>query len=200
MMSEQTMAAHYYTLDNLEAANSVGYLVKRCGILMTQIAEQRFESEPISFTHWIVLMQLTQHVHLSPTELSTHLGHDMGALTRIVDELQAKKLVVRERSEQDRRAVQITATPEGRRLAQATKAVVVELINELVAPYSKAETELLVSLLQRMLAHMQDFAGRVTGKASNLDPPEVRASGRRATGEAAARSRRPARRRRESRS
>jgi len=194
------MTGHYYTVDNLEAASSVGYLVKRCGILITQIAEQRFESEPISFTEWIVLIQLTQHAHLSPTELSTHLGHDMGALTRIVDELQEKKLVVRERSEQDRRAVQITATPEGSRLALATKAVVVELINELVKPYSRAETDLLISLLQRMLVHMQDFVARSTGKASNLDPPKVRASSRRAAAEVAGGSREPARRRRESRS
>ncbi len=185
------MVGRYYTLDNLEAVNSIGYLVKRCGILMTQIAEQRFESEPISFTQWIVLMQLAQHGRLSPTELSTHLGHDMGALTRIVDELQEKKLVLRERSEQDRRAVQITATPEGRRLALATKPVVVDLINELVAPYSHAEIEGLISLLQRMLTHMQDFAG---GKAGILDPlvrPAIAPASRRPAGG----SRKPARRR-----
>ena len=168
------MSKRYYTRDNLEAANSVGYLVKRCGILMTQIAEQRFESEPISFTQWIVLIQLTQHAHLSPTELSTHLGHDMGALTRIVDDLQEKRLVVRERSEQDRRAVQITATAEGRRLAVLTKATVVDLINELVEPYSNAEVEILISLLQRMLVHMQDFSARSMEKFSNLDPPTLR--------------------------
>jgi DNA-binding MarR family transcriptional regulator len=155
------MTEPYYTLDSLQAGNSVGYLVKRCGILMGQIAEQRFESQPISFTQWIVLAQLSQHPHLTPTELSNHLGHDMGALTRVVDDLCDKKLVRRERSETDRRAVQITITPEGRRLARTAKALVVELINELVSPYSRAETEVLISLLQRMMTHMQGFADRL---------------------------------------
>jgi DNA-binding MarR family transcriptional regulator len=170
------MTREYYTIDSLQAENSVGYLVKRCGILMAQIAEQRFESQPISFTQWIVLMTLTQHPHLSPTELSMQVGHDMGALTRVVDDLQHKKLVRRERSEQDRRGVQITATAEGRRVALATKAIMVEFLNELIEPYSKAETELLISLLQRMLLHMQ-----------SVTEPDTSVAGRRATRQAGAR-------------
>ncbi|HEX4376302.1 MAG TPA: MarR family transcriptional regulator [Steroidobacteraceae bacterium] len=152
------MSETYYTIDSLQAANSVGYMIKRCGVLMNQIAEERFESQSISFTQWVVLAQLAQHPHLTPTELSTHLGHDMGALTRLVDDLQQKKLVRRERSEEDRRAVRITVTAEGRRLAKTAKVPVLELANRLVEPYSRAETELLISLLQRLLAHMESVA------------------------------------------
>jgi DNA-binding MarR family transcriptional regulator len=163
------MPGPYYTLDSLEASNSIGYLVKRCGILLTQIAEGRFESQPISFTQWIILIQLAQHPHLSPTEISTHLGHDMGALTRIVDDLQEKKLVHRERSEHDRRAVQIALTPEGRRLAFSAKAAVVDLVNEIVGPYTKAETDMLISLLQRLVLHMEGIAGRLAAEPSNAE-------------------------------
>jgi DNA-binding MarR family transcriptional regulator len=155
------MRGPYYSLDSLEASNSIGYLVKRCGILLTQIVEERFESQPISFTQWTILIQLAQHPHLSPTEISTHLGYDMGALTRIVDDLHEKKLVHRERSEHDRRAVQIGLTPEGRRLAFSTKAAVVDFLNEIVGPYAKAETDMLISLLQRLVLHMEGIAGRL---------------------------------------
>ena len=152
------MAEPYYTLESLEPNISVGYLIKRCGILMTQIAERRFESQDISFTQWMILMWLSKREHASPTELSTHLGHDMGALTRVVDDLERAALVRRERSRTDRRAVEIAVTPEGRRLAQAGKRLMVGLLNELVGPYSKQETELLISLLQRMLGQLQDTA------------------------------------------
>ena len=154
------MVGQYYTEDNLQPITSVGYLLKRCGTLMTQIAERRFEGKPISFTQWIILIRLTQQTHISPTELTEHLGHDMGALTRIVDDLQKKGLVIRERSESDRRAVQITATDEGRRLALATKKYIVDLVNQLVAPYSAAETDQLISLLQRLLVHMEGMSER----------------------------------------
>jgi DNA-binding MarR family transcriptional regulator len=159
-MPEQAMAEPYYNSENLQAINSVGYLLKRCGVLMTQIAERRFESQPISFTQWIILIRLTQQTHITPTELAEHLGHDMGALTRVVDDLQKQGLVVRERSETDRRAVQITATPEGRRLALATKDFVVDLANELVEPYTRAETDQIISLLQRMMVQMEAMSAR----------------------------------------
>jgi DNA-binding MarR family transcriptional regulator len=150
------MAEPYYTLESLAADRSVGYLIKRCGIVMNQVAERRFESQPVSFTQWIVLMSLSQRPHASPTELSTHLGHDMGALTRLVDELEREGLVRRERSQVDRRAVEIAITPEGRRLAQGGKRLMVDLLNELIAPYSAAEVDALVAMLQRILSRMQE--------------------------------------------
>lgn len=152
------MAAPYYTVESMRAVNSVGYLVKRCGLLVMQVAERLFEAQPITFTQWTVLAQLSEHPHLKPTELSKNLGHDMGALTRVVDDLEKLKLVRRERSEHDRRAVQITVTAGGRRLAKMIMPVVVDLSNELVAPYSKAEVDLLITLLQRLLGRMERMA------------------------------------------
>lgn len=153
-----SMVESFYTLESLEANHSVGFLTKRCGIVMTQIAERRFESQPISLTQWLVLIWLTQRPHASPTELSTHLGHDMGALTRVVDELQRAGMVRRDRAQHDRRAVEIAITAVGRRAALAGKRLMVELLNELVAPYSKAEVDTLISLLQRLLLRLQDAA------------------------------------------
>lgn len=149
------MPESYYTVENLEPASSVGFLIKRCGVLMTQIAERSFETQPISFTQWVVLMSLSVRAHASPTELSMHMGYDMGALTRVVDELQRDGLVRRDRSEHDRRAVEIAITPEGRRVSNAGKRVVVDLLNQLVGPYSVQEVEALIVLLQKFLAQMQ---------------------------------------------
>jgi DNA-binding MarR family transcriptional regulator len=149
------MTEHYYTPRSLHPGNSIGYLLKRCGLLATQIAERRFDSQSITFPQWAVLAQLSLHPHLTPTELSQNLGQDMGGLTRVVDDLEGLKLVSRERNEHDRRAVRITVTTEGRRLAKTTMPLVLDFTNELVAPYSKAETDLLISLLQRMLGHME---------------------------------------------
>jgi DNA-binding MarR family transcriptional regulator len=149
------MAKPYYKIGTLEPSNSVGYLVKRCGIVMTQAAERRFESLAISFTEWLVLVHLARQEHLSATQLSAHLGHDMGALTRVVDGLERRGLVRRERSRRDRRAVEIAITPAGRRQAQGGKRIVVELLNQLVEPYSGREIETLISLLQRLLTHLQ---------------------------------------------
>ena len=152
------MPEQYYNAETLEPQRSVGFLIKRCGVLMTQFAERSFESQPISFTQWVALMTLAQCPHASPTQLSEHMGHDMGALTRLVDELQRDGLVRRERSEHDRRVVEIAITPEGRRVANGGKRVVVDLLNRLVEPYSAQEIEGLIVLLQRLLTQMQSIA------------------------------------------
>jgi len=153
------MSKPYYTVENLEPGTSIGYLIKRCGALMTQIAERQFESTQVSFTQWTTLMTLCKSAQpISATQLSNYCGHDMGALTRVVDELERRGLVRRERSRRDRRAVEIVVTPAGRRQAESAKRVIVDLLNELVAPYSDAELATLIDLMQRMLVRLQDKA------------------------------------------
>lgn len=152
------MRAPYYSPGTLQAEESVGYLVKRCGVLMTQVAERRFESLEISFTQWLVLVHLAQQKHVSATQLSAQVGHDMGALTRVVDQLERRGFARRERSRRDRRAVEIAITAAGRRQAQSAKRAIVELLNRLVEPFTAEETDTLIALLQRLLRHLQQAA------------------------------------------
>jgi DNA-binding MarR family transcriptional regulator len=153
------MAKPYYTVETLEPNNSIGYLAKRCGVLMTQVAERRFESTSVSFTQWLVLMRLCGRAEpMSATQLSRELCHDMGALTRVVDELERRGLVRRERSRRDRRAVELAITAAGCREAESGKRVIVGLLNELAEHYSATELTALVGLLQRMMAVLQSAA------------------------------------------
>jgi DNA-binding MarR family transcriptional regulator len=149
------MRQPYYSVESLEANSSVGYLVKRCGVLMTQVAEERFASLPISFTQWVVLMRLMRQDHISATRLSAEIGHDMGALTRVVDELEHAGFARRERSHRDRRAVEIAITAAGRRAVQKGKGAVVELLNRLIQPFTDHEIDTLLALLTRLHGHLE---------------------------------------------
>jgi DNA-binding MarR family transcriptional regulator len=162
------MRRPYYTLQNLERDNSLGFLVKRCGILITQLGERRFEkTTSVSFTQWLVLIWLgTQQDQISATQLSRDLGHDMGALTRVVDALERRGLLRRERSRKDRRAVEIAITPAGRRLAGEGKRAIVGLLNELVQPYSLRELETLISLLRRLWQRLELAAAKESHEAA----------------------------------
>lgn len=154
------MTQPYYKVETLEPMQSIGFLIKRCGVLMSQLAEERFESQQISFTQWLVLIRLRFETHLSATCLSEQMGYDMGALTRVVDSLERGGLVRRERSRQDRRAVEITITPQGRRIVENCMHFVVDLMNELVEPWPKEELDVLIAQLQRLLLRLQDYAER----------------------------------------
>jgi DNA-binding MarR family transcriptional regulator len=150
------MAEPFYTVDTLEAPNSIGFLVKRCGGLMSQLAERHFATEQVSFTQWMVIAILGRYERLTATALSEEICHDMGALTRIVDDLEEEGLVRRERTERDRRVVEIALTPQGRRYLLTGKRLVVQLLNSLTEPFSRQELESLISLLQRLMARLQD--------------------------------------------
>jgi DNA-binding MarR family transcriptional regulator len=104
----------------------------------------------------MVIATLGRYERLTATALSEETCHDMGALTRIVDDLEEEGLVRRERTERDRRLVEITLTPEGRRYLETGKRLVVELLNSLVEPFSRQELETLIVLMQRMIARMQE--------------------------------------------
>ena len=175
------MRTPYYTLASLEAGKSVGFLIKRCGVLMTQVAEQAFEAQPITFTQWLVLMRVGSQAHMSATQLSQELGHDMGALTRVVDTLERRGLLRRERSAHDRRAVEIAITAAGRRQAHSGKREVVELLNEVVQPFSEQELDTFIALLQRMLGHLQS-AGPAVAAAHRARRPARRTARRAVSG------------------
>jgi DNA-binding MarR family transcriptional regulator len=76
----------------------------------------------------------------------------------VVDELERRGLVRRERSRRDRRAVELAITAAGRREAESGKRVIVDLLNELTEHYSVSELNALVGLMQRMLGVLQSAA------------------------------------------
>jgi DNA-binding MarR family transcriptional regulator len=141
----------HYEFDTYDAYSSLGYLVKRCGGLMSAAAEKAFDGQDLSYTQWVVLIRLRANgAPLSATSLSDCLGHDPGALTRVVDGLERGGLVKRERSLTDRRVVAIELTPAG--LAEAEKALrrVIGMMNILLEPFSPDEVKTLTSLLIRL--------------------------------------------------
>jgi len=136
---------------------------------MTQIGGRHFDTTSVSLVQWNALMRLFEQAgHMSATQLSKEIGYDMGALTRVVDELERRGLVRRERSRRDRRAVEIAITAAGRRQTEIGKRVVVKLLNQLVETYSDAAIATLIDLMQRMLVRLKGIAA-----ASEADPALV---------------------------
>lgn len=180
------MSRPYYNAENFVSRNSLGYLVKRCAGMLMILAESKFDSEPLSFTHWVVLMNLLGHEsHMSATALSKETGHDMGALTRVVDSLEQSGLVRRERSQHDRRTVEITLTAAGRRQVESTRCVVMDMTNEMLSVFSHDEVHTLITLLQRLFTRLQHY--------SDMPPEQLRAEQERIASKAATRRSAPSR-------
>jgi DNA-binding MarR family transcriptional regulator len=110
-------------------------------------------------------VRLIEHLRLGGPQkmkdVSEYLGVAVNTVTNIVDNLEGKNLVVRERSPQDRRVVHVQLTELGQSVGDASV---------------RAKRELLRSMLQRLPDSEQEILVRLSRKiARGAGMPESRA-------------------------
>ncbi|WP_370630229.1 MarR family winged helix-turn-helix transcriptional regulator [Xenophilus sp. Marseille-Q4582] len=150
--------AAFYRPENYAADMSVGYMMRRLITAMSQAVESELvEPGGPTYPQWIPLHKL--HTHLAPSatvaELARECQLDTGAMTRLLDRLEAKGLVRRVRSVADRRVVNIELTPEGAAHAERVPHVLCRVHNEFLSGFSEAEWRQLKGYLGRMLDNAQ---------------------------------------------
>ena len=87
---------------------------------------------------------------LSPKRLAQALALSAPNLTLLLDRLQARGLLLRQRSLVDRRSQNVLLTDEGHRIAQATAAAALPMEQALSERLSPAEHAMLVELLRKV--------------------------------------------------
>jgi DNA-binding MarR family transcriptional regulator len=152
--------ACFYQSEGYSADESVGYLMKRVMMSITQAADRRLEPQGVTHAQWWPLFMLRSSRASTVAELAREVQTDPGAMTRLLDRLESKGLCRRQRSTDDRRVVNIALTPEGEAAADRVPAELSRVLNEHLAGFTKAEWTQLKSLLQRMLANGESAAGR----------------------------------------
>jgi DNA-binding MarR family transcriptional regulator len=143
--------ADHYTPDTYKPDDSVAYLMRR---LMTGFVGQvEHELEPSGLTNaqWVPLYKLYLGHCSTAAEIARACQLDAGAVTRMLDRLEAKDLVRRVRSSEDRRVVKLELTDEGRRAAGEIPQTLCKVLNAHLRGFSVEEVALLRSLLLRML-------------------------------------------------
>jgi DNA-binding MarR family transcriptional regulator len=151
------MAKPFYRPETYGARTSIGYLLRRLNNLMTPRAEARFASQDLTFSHWVALICLRDGVVGTCADIARHLNHDSGATTRLVDQLESRGLVARNRSKTDRRVVHLTLTPKGRAVTKALAPTTIDFWNEALSTFTAAEATTLIGLLSRLLQRLEEM-------------------------------------------
>jgi DNA-binding MarR family transcriptional regulator len=89
----------------------------------------------------------------TPNEMSRVLSYDTGSMTRMLDRLEKKGFLVRQRSLEDRRVVELALTPLGRDAAQQLPDLISNVLSEQLRGFSADEVATLMHLLQRFIAN-----------------------------------------------
>jgi DNA-binding MarR family transcriptional regulator len=151
----QREAAGFYRPDSYRPDDSVAYLMRR---LITSFAsEVQHELDPRGLTNaqWVPLYKLHMGHGTTAAELARHCQMDAGAMTRTLDRLEAKGLVSRVRSSEDRRVVNLALTDEGRQAAGHIPQALCKVLNAHLKGFTAEEVELLKSMLLRMIDNGQ---------------------------------------------
>jgi DNA-binding MarR family transcriptional regulator len=151
----------FYKAENYRAEESIGFMMRRILTAVSQSVEFHM-CEPGSPTYpqWVPLHKLHLGNVTTVAELARECQLDTGAMTRLLDRLEAKGLCRRVRSVSDRRVVNIELTDEGRAAAREVPHVLSRVQNEHLAGFSEEEWEQLKSYLRRILDNAQTLSVR----------------------------------------
>ncbi len=161
----------HYDARTYAVEDSIGYLIRRGSSLLRHELEQAFEGHGLTFVQWVTLIRLRDEPTLTAGEVCRDLHHDSGAFTRVLDHLEERGLIRRERSETDRRVVLLHLTGDGRRAVQAMLPVVVDRLNYALQDFSAAEVATLAKLLRRMTSRLDSSATAAGASARKVHAP-----------------------------
>jgi len=160
----RTEAPVFCRVDSPE--ESVGYLMRRVVTLVSGEIERRMEPLGLTDAQWKPLLRLFASGDCTVATLARSCHLDAGAMTRLLDRLEAKNLCRRIRSVEDRRVVNLELTEEGRIAARQIPDVVADVQAAAAAGFSQAEFDQFKSYLSRVLANVQPFTGEASVSAS----------------------------------
>jgi DNA-binding MarR family transcriptional regulator len=142
-----------YDASSFQPSSSIGYLVNRVRTELLAAIDKALEPFDVTSAQYIIMGHVAYNLADSASGLCKGIAYDPGAMTRMVDRLEAKGLVQRVREQDDRRKVRLELTKEGRAAFPGMMERVVEVLNSLLKGFTKAEASQLKDFLKRMLAN-----------------------------------------------
>ena len=135
------------------AEENLGLLLSlaRARLVSALEAELAANGLAINHTQFAALKRLAQCAPLAPGELAQALGHDAGAMTRVLDGLEEKGYVRREPNPDDRRCVRVIPTEAGAALWSRMRGCGERTMARALENLSEPERDALRDLLKRII-------------------------------------------------
>src|SRR6476619_6636802 len=130
---------------------SAGYLLLKAGTQFHTVIDAALEALGLNGRQLLVLTFTGGEEHLSQQMLSVRMGLDPTIVVALVDELEDRGLVVRERDPEDRRRHRLRITAKGRKVHTAAVRAVAAAEKEFLAPLDRADREALRNALVTMM-------------------------------------------------
>jgi len=143
-----------------EGGLSVGYLMARARASLLAGLDAELAPFGLNAMQYAVLKHLADGNARTAADLCRHMYYDTGSMTRILDRLEEKGLLRRERCRDDRRVVFLRVAAAGRAQLPRLRAAGSRVLDDHLAGFNAAEVENLRNYLGRMIEN-----GKVAGGA-----------------------------------
>ena len=143
----------FYDGDRYVIEDSYNYLLRRLHASVLRHMEARMQPLDLTAMQWGPLVLLAAGKGNTAAALSRLSEIDTGAMTRMLDRLESKGLIARQRSKEDRRIVFLELTAEGRKAAAAVPHVLSDVLNQHLRGFTQDEFKQFMGFLRRMLAN-----------------------------------------------
>lgn len=140
--------------EQVRAPYSVGYRIKLLSQLLARKLTERLEPWGLTPFHWVVLCCLWEEDGLPTSSIGEKLQQVGGTLTGVLDRMEERGLIRRERDCRDRRIWRIWLTDAGRELESVLPAIAVELREEAMQNISYADREKFCTILKQVIANL----------------------------------------------
>jgi len=132
---------------------SVGYLIKLANQVVMRNLDAELQHFDLTAPQWVPLLVLSKGRADTVAGCARKIDVDTGAMTRMLDRLEAKGFVSRNRSDEDRRVVKVELTKAGHEIVKLIPPTICSVLNSHLRGFSEQEFETFKDLLRRFLAN-----------------------------------------------
>ena len=136
------------------APYGIGYRIKLLAQLLGRKLQERLEKFGLTPFHWVVLCCLWEEDGLATSSIGEKLQQVGGTLTGVLDRMEERGLVRRERDAHDRRIWRIWLTEEGKQLELVLPPIALEIREQAMDGLSPKEREHFLQLIDRAIANL----------------------------------------------
>lgn len=133
-----------------EVRRTPGYLMRRAHQLANAAYAVELGSEQITGVQFVALVAIKDEPDLSGVGIADRIGYDKMTTSRILRGLEKKGFIKRRPSETDRRETLIRCTQAGERIVPIVAAQLPVVEARVMEPLSRAESEQLLALLEKL--------------------------------------------------
>lgn len=145
---------HLAQWEDVMAPQSLGYRIKLLSMVIGRTFQERLEPFGLTPFHWVVLCCLWQEDGLATSSIGERLQQVGGTLTGVLDRMEERRLVRRERDSRDRRIWRIWLTPAGKELETVLPPIAEEIRDKALTGFPPVEKELFSQLIDRAIANL----------------------------------------------